>query len=126
MNEQIRLILEKAGESLDAARILAEHGYLDFAASRTYYAMFYTAEALLLSKGISFSSHAAVISNYGKEFSKTGELDPSFHKYLIAAQDLRSQGDYSFGLGVSESNLHQALVWASEFLRAATVYLQGD
>ena len=83
MNEQIRIILEKAKESLDAAKLLAEKSYLDFAASRTYYAMFYTAEALLLSKGLSFSSQAAVIANYGKEFSKTRELDPKFHKYLI-------------------------------------------
>ncbi|MEW5872528.1 MAG: HEPN domain-containing protein [Chloroflexota bacterium] len=80
MNEQIGLILAKAKESLEAARLLREEGYLDFAASRAYYAMFYTAEALLLSKNLSFSSHAAVIANYGKEFSKTGELDPKYHK----------------------------------------------
>lgn len=125
MNEQIGLILAKAKESLEAARLLKEEGYLDFAASRAYYAMFYTAEALLLSKNLSFSSHAAVIANYGKEFSKTGELPPRFHKYLIAVQDLRSQGDYSYDPGVSESNVRNALLWASEFLVSATAYLEG-
>lgn len=125
MNEQTGLILAKAKESLEAARLLRAEGYLDFAASRAYYAMFYTAEALLLSKNLSFSSHAAVIANYGKEFSKTGELDPKFHKYLIAVQDLRSQGDYSYSPGVAESNVQDALLWASEFLAAATAYLEG-
>ena len=93
MNEQLQMILDKAGESLEAARLLAVQGYRDFAASRAYYAMYYTAEALLLSRGQSYSSHAAVIANYGKEFSKTKVLDPKFHKYLIATQDFRSQGD---------------------------------
>lgn len=125
MNEQTRIILDKAEESLDAARLLAEQGYLDFAASRAYYAMFSTAEALLLSMGLSFSSHAGVIANFGKEFSKTGKLDPRFHKYLIAVQDLRSQGDYSYGPGVSKRDLQNALVWASDFIEAATAYLEG-
>jgi uncharacterized protein (UPF0332 family) len=80
-----------------------DQGYTDFAASRTYYAMFYIAEALLLTKGLSFSSHAAVIAAYGKEFSKTGLLDEKFHRYLIA-QDFRSQGDYSFGPGVEKED----------------------
>ena len=125
MNEQINLILDKAKESLNAATLLAEQGYLDFAASRSYYAMFYTSEGLLLSRDLSFSSHAAVIANIGREFSKTGELDPKFHKYLIAVQDLRSQGDYNYGPGVSKGDLQNALVWASEFLEAASAYLEG-
>lgn len=46
MSEQVRVILEKAQNSLEAAQLLAEKGYNDFSASRAYYAMFYTAEAL--------------------------------------------------------------------------------
>jgi uncharacterized protein (UPF0332 family) len=93
VNPHIEVILNKAQESLEAARLLVGQGYPDFAASRAYYTMFYTAEALLLLKGLSFSSHSAVIAAYGKEFSKTSELDPKYHKYIIAAQDFRSQGD---------------------------------
>jgi uncharacterized protein (UPF0332 family) len=36
MNAQIQAILDKAQESLAAARVLAELGYPDFAASRAY------------------------------------------------------------------------------------------
>jgi hypothetical protein len=45
---------------------------------------------------------------------------------LIAAQDLRGQGDYDFGPGVSENKVREVLEWASEFLEAALVYLDGD
>lgn len=125
MSDQIQWILGKAEESLEAARLLADQGYYDFTASRAYYSMFYTVEALLLVRGLSYSSHAAVIANYGKEYSKTGEMDKKFHKYLIAIQDLRSQGDYSYHPGVSEGNARQAISWAAEFLDATRRYLEG-
>ncbi len=67
MNEQIQAIIHKAQSSLEAAQMLADQGYFDFAASRIYYAMFYTTEALLLHRGLSFSSHSAVLAAYGKE-----------------------------------------------------------
>lgn len=74
MKERFQIILDKAADSLEAARLLEEQGYYDFSASRAYYVMFYAAEALLLARGLSFSSHAATIANYGKEYSKTGDV----------------------------------------------------
>ena len=124
MNKQYEAILKKAQDSLDAARLLLIQDYSDFAASRAYYAMYYAAEALLLVRGLSFSSHTAVIANYGKEYSKTGEMNRKFHKYLIAVQDLRSQGDYSYHPGVSQHKASEAVSWAAEFIEAARAYLE--
>ena len=123
MNAQIQAILDKATESLAAARLLAEQGYPNFAASRAYYTMFYTTEALLLHRDLSFSSHSAVIAAYGKEYSKTKDLVPKYHKYLIAVQDFRSQGDYDYGPGVSKGHAKSAVDWAEEFLEAARAYI---
>jgi len=125
MNQHIHEILDKARQSLDAARLLLDQCYTDFAASRAYFAIFYTAEALLLQRGLSFSSHAAVIANYGKEFSKTKDINPEFHKYLIAAQDFRSQGDYGYGPSVSAGHAQDAIKWADDFLNTAAKYLKG-
>jgi uncharacterized protein (UPF0332 family) len=47
----VALLEKKAGESVAAARLLAEREYYDFAASRAYYALFYVAEAYLTSLG---------------------------------------------------------------------------
>lgn len=104
---------------------MTEQGYFDFAASRAYYAMYYAAEALLLSRGLAFSSHAAVIANFGKEFSKTGDMERRFHKYLIATQDLRGLGDYSYNPRVPAAKAREAIAWAAEFLEAANVYLNA-
>jgi uncharacterized protein (UPF0332 family) len=85
MKVEVAALMEKAASSRRAAPLLAAQDYLDFAASRAYYALFYAAEALLLAEGLAFSSHAAVIAGFGKVFAKTQRLDPRFHRYLIDA-----------------------------------------
>ncbi len=68
MTPEIEELLERARQSQKAAAKLLRGGFYNFAASRAYYAMFYITQALLLSKGLSFSSHSAVIAAFGKEF----------------------------------------------------------
>jgi uncharacterized protein (UPF0332 family) len=82
MSAEIEELLERARQSQKAAAQLLRGGFINFAASRTYYAMFYTAQAVLLTKNLSFSSHSAVIAAFGKEFAKTNLLNPEFHRYL--------------------------------------------
>jgi len=53
-------LVQKARDSLKAARLLHANGQHGFAASRAYYTMFYLAEALLLREGLAFSKHGAV------------------------------------------------------------------
>ncbi|MDI6884789.1 MAG: HEPN domain-containing protein [archaeon] len=93
-DEEYSHLIKKAKESLEAAKHLFKNGYTDFSASRSYYTMFYTAEALLLTKNLSFSKHKAVISALGKEFVKTGLIPPSLHRYISDAFDIRQAGDY--------------------------------
>ena len=122
--EQIAL-LRKAGESLRAAELLATNELLDFAASRAYYTMFYVAEAFLLNEGLTFSSHAAVISAFGRDFARTGRVPVEFHRYLIDAQDLRNQGDYDIDSAITEAEVNQLIGHAEQFLELAQRLL-GD
>lgn len=85
--------------------------------------MFYVAEALLASRGQSYSSHAAVQAAFGREFAKSGDLDARFHRWLLDAQDLRNVGDYGIGLKITEEQAGRVIAWAKEFLDAATSYL---
>lgn len=123
MRPEVQSLLQKARESVDAARLLGGKGYWDFAASRAYYAMFYTAEALLLERGLSFSSHSAVIGAFGKEFAKSSALDPKFHRYLLDGQDLRNAGDYDVGTPVTEAQAKDVMAWANELVAAAETFL---
>jgi uncharacterized protein (UPF0332 family) len=126
MNDDERLILDKARENIQATDLLISQGFFDIAASRSYYAMFYIAEALLLRRGQHFSSHSAVIAAYGKEYAKSGDLDPRFHQNLIKSQELRQTGDYGYLEPVSAGSANQVLIWARDFLAAAEEYLRRE
>lgn len=125
MTEPVRELLDKADQSIGAAELLLKDGYSDFSASRTYYAMFYAVEALLLSRERSFSKHSAVISAFGKEFVKTGTFDSRFHRYILNAFDLRNAGDYGAIHAVSEGKARQIIDEARELLAAITQYLEA-
>ena len=109
MSDEVRELLEKSQQSIDAARLLLGDDYTDFATSRAYYAMFYAVEALLLSRGMTFSKHSAVIAAFGKEFAKTGLLDISLHRAILNAFDLRNAGDYGSLHAVSAEKARQVL-----------------
>jgi uncharacterized protein (UPF0332 family) len=89
ISSAIQRLLNLAEESHEAARVMVNGGFIRFSAAQTYYTMFYLVEALLLTKGLSFSSHSRVIAAYGKEFSKTKLLDPKYHNYIIITQKRR-------------------------------------
>jgi len=122
MIPEIEELLERARLSQKAAANLLRDGFANFAASRAYYSMFYVAQALLLSKDMSFSSHSAVIAAYGKEFAKTKLLNPEFHRLLLEAQDRRNIGDYGMIGGIEDAEAQEIMDWSKKFLKAAEKY----
>lgn len=56
----------KVKKYLESAELLFKSGDYESSVSRVYYAMFYSVEALLLTEGISVSSHKGVISVFGE------------------------------------------------------------
>ena len=119
MTEDQRELLEKAQQSLHAARLLLSGGHADFAASRAYYAMFYVAEAFLEGDGLAFSKHSAVISAFGRDFARVGRVPVQFHKFLREAQDIRISGDYGAPHAVPNDKAEQVIARAQQFLDLA-------
>lgn len=117
MTPEQEQLLKKAHESLLAARVLVREEMYDFSASRTYYAMFYAAQALLLAKGLSFSKHSAVIAAFGREFAKQNVVPAEFHRYLIEAQEDRNVGDYGIGPGISPDEAKEQITRAEMLIR---------
>lgn len=112
-------LLIKAERFIASAKVLIEESDFDSVASRLYYAMFFIAEALLQSLGLSYSSHRAVISAYGLHFAKTTELDPRFHKALVDAFNKRQLGDYAVVSGLNKDDIDILMANAIDFLAAA-------
>jgi uncharacterized protein (UPF0332 family) len=117
--------LRKAERYLRSAALLREDGDLDSAASRLYYAMFYVAETLLAVKGMTFSSHQALVSAYGQHFAKTGVLDARHHRALITAFSRRQLGDYAAPSGLTEADIEEMQADAEAFLGEAKRWLRS-
>jgi len=109
-------LLDKAAESLRAARVLAEQDLFDFAVSRAYYAMFYVADAPMLGEGLAFSKHSAVIAAFGERFSKTERVPREYRRFLIEGQDSRNVGDYGLGPGFSRDQALEQIHRGEQFL----------
>jgi uncharacterized protein (UPF0332 family) len=116
---EVQKLLAKSQRSLDAATELVQKEFPEFAVSRAYYAMFYIAESFLISDGLSYSSHAAVIAAFGQYFAKTGRVPTKFHRYLIDAQAQRTRGDYDIDPGLSSVDAEQLIDRCIEMLNFA-------
>ena len=116
----------KAQRSLEAAKGLIQQGFYDFAVSRTYYSMFYVAEALLDREGLSFSSHAAVISAFGQHLARNNIVPKEFHRQLIDAQAQRTRADYDANVSLTQQDAEDLIEQAQVFIDTTIAIFQGD
>jgi uncharacterized protein (UPF0332 family) len=101
---ETKALLEKARRYLRSAELLLGDGDYESAVTRAYYAMFYCAEAALLTRDLSFSSHKGVITGFGEHFIKTGEFPREFGRELNRAFEKRQIGDYGHSSHLSEGD----------------------
>ena len=88
--------------------------------------MFYCAEALLASEGLSYSTHKGVISAFGEKFVKTGRLPAETHQWLREAFDQRIIGDYRWEVDLSTPDMRALLSHARVFKNQAIAFLEGN
>lgn len=123
MKEEVYRYIKKAEHALEVAEQLLEDGYYSDAASKTYYSMFYAAQALLKSEDIEVVKHSAVESAFGYHFVKKGRIDSKYHRMLIDARKIRELADYDVLMEVNESPALFKLNEAKEFLTAIKAFL---
>lgn len=116
-------LVAKAEKYLDSAGLLRLRGDFDSAASRLYYAMFYCAEALLMVKDLSFSSHRGVISAFAQHFTKTGELPREMHAWLREGFEQRYAGDYQVVSNLDDAEVRDLQAKAARFVELTKEYL---
>ncbi|HUV65158.1 MAG TPA: HEPN domain-containing protein [Sedimentisphaerales bacterium] len=124
MNE-VRDFIEKAEKFLSTAKQAFNIDDYDSCVSRCYYAMFFVAEAALLTKNLSASSHKGVISLFGEHFIKTRVLERNLGKALNDAYDKRLVGDYGVGFTVTKEQAQDLLETAQDFVQKLKNYLKS-
>ena len=121
--KEMETLMQRAGRAIKSADLLLKEGDFDSSVSRSYYAMFYATEALLLTKDLKFSSHRSVISLFGEYFVKTGIFKPEMGRRLSKIFEKRLIGDYSFAPEINREEAREVLSWAEEFIKEIRAYL---
>ena len=127
-NRRINIASEsvRAGESMQAARLLVEAGLLNDAESRLYYAIYHAAIAVLLTEGVEPRSHAGTISLLGLHFVKTGRMGTEDARLFARIQKYRIESDYGRDFPLTPEALREDLEACQGFLdRARAIVAQA-
>ncbi|MGQ4876377.1 MAG: HEPN domain-containing protein [Promethearchaeia archaeon] len=122
--KEIRDFIEKADKFLTTAEHALNIGDYDSCVSRCYYAMFFMAEAVLLTKNLSGTSHKGVISLFREHFIKTWIFNKKIGRALNDAYDKRLLGDYGIGFTINKNEAKDLLDIAKNFIQKLKNYLE--
>lgn len=86
--------LQRAGDALEDAQILAHAKRWNTCVNRLYYACFYAVSGLLAAEGLSSSKHSGVRSLFNKKFVKTGIVEKSHARVYNDLYERRQESDY--------------------------------
>ncbi len=123
MKENARFLLDKAEQAIGAAESLLRDRYNNFSAGRAYYAMFYTAEALLAEKELEFKKHVGVHRAFAEHYIKPRIFEQKYYQWLVAAFNSRLVGDYAIRVEFDDDEVQGWIEQAREFLKAARQFL---
>lgn len=121
---EIQELLERAQNDLGAAASLRRDGYFPQAVSRSYYAVFYAAEAALLALGETRSKHSGVISAFQRLVVKEGGMSRELGDMLRRLFEDRNEADYG-EYTVPPEEADRAIQDATTFVAAVRDWLSG-
>ncbi len=123
MKEIVDLLL-KSRRFVRTAELSLNDGDYDSCASRCYYAMFFSAEALLLTENIRASSHRGLITLFGEHFVKTGIVSEELGRALRRAFGMRQKGDYATETLITKEEADDTLKMTKKFVEESEKYLE--
>lgn len=111
-----RYRLERAYETLEEARIMAESNHWNTCVNRLYYACFYAVSALLVLHNLSSSRHSGVRALFNREFVNTGQFPNELAGFYNKLFELRQQSDYEDYYEAHPDEAHAWLPKAEQFI----------
>ena len=111
--------LERAEERLKISKELLDLGHFADSLSKSYYAMFSAAKALLALRELDSSRHSGVLSLFNRYFVKEGLFSKESSRLLSEAKIEREEADYEDFVTVTEEDAKHQLKNAIKFVREA-------
>jgi len=123
---EIEQYMSRAHEMLHVAEHTLNQGFYSTAVNRSYYAIFYAAHALILTRGIHRSKHSGTIAAFRQYFVKTGLIEPQYSDIYGDAMEVRQVGDYEILGDIQEGTARSTLTDARAFVARIEDYLKQE
>ena len=115
-NTIVRLRLQKAKETLQDTKCVAELNLWRVAANRLYYACYYAASALLINNGHSPRTHSGIITLLGLHFVSKGLISEEQGYFYSTLFKLRHTGDYDDRAKIDTEDVLPNIPLAEDFI----------
>jgi uncharacterized protein (UPF0332 family) len=116
--------IQQAQQALLEAKVLFRENLLLGTVNRSYYALFYSVQALVILQGETISKHSGVIAFFDRVYVKPGIFPKDLSKVLHFAFDRRQANDYSESSAIDITEVEAALKDAEIFVETIAKYLQ--
>lgn len=118
-----RVRLENAKERIEYAHKILEIGDYKTVANRSYYAVFAAMRAVLALDGFDSKKHSGIISQFRKEYIKTGLFPIELSGIIDALVEIRQGSDYDDFYIVSKEEIVEQLHNAEKFVKETEKFL---
>ena len=114
--------IEQARECLDMAEKTVDSS-LKNSVNRSYYCIFHAMRAVLALDKFDSKKHSGIISEFRRQYIKSGIFPKHFSDILRKAFQIRNESDYEDFYVVAESEAREQIKNAKEFLEAAEKHI---
>ena len=111
---------------LEVAALNLSEGFYGSAVNRAYYAIFYAANALLMTQGLARSKHSGVIAAFRERFVKTGLIEVEYSDVYGRVMENRHVSDYEIEVPVERQVAARALDDAQRFVERIEQFFQQE
>lgn len=116
LDDYINYRIERAKQTFNDAKLMAENERWNSCVNRFYYACFYMVSALLVKKGISAKTHNGIRTQFFLTFVKTGEVEQQYNALYADLFRFRQQADYTDLLDFDKEKVMLLLEETEKFL----------
>ncbi len=121
--QTVKTYLNAAHEALAGSQYNIDGGYYAIAVNRAYYAVFYSANALLATKGLARGKHSGTISAFRQSFVKPGLIEPEYSDIYGSLMDDRHVSDYDMNTTLEPERAESNVQSARKFVARIETYL---
>ena len=123
---EVRLYIRNAHEMLEVGVLNLSEGFYGSAVNRAYYAIFYAANALLVTLGLARSRHSGVIAAFREHFVKMGSIEAEYSDIYGRVMENRHVSDYEIEILIEKQVAARAMDDAHRFVERIEQYLDQE